>query len=154
MPGAAGLLKGIFGKQQGTTAGPFARLAVMSARAPLAESTASGRFRSALAQAHLGQAAALAALQAVLVDAVAAGDLPGTLRSAGACLVTGQDLGVFRGFPALLAHLAPLRGSSIAWADPADELVAWAGFVAGLNYYGPGDRQRFASRRGVAGARR
>ena len=111
----------------------------MPARANTAESPASDRFRSALAQSHRGQVVALATLQGVLADAVAAGDVPGTLRAAGACVVAGQDLGVFRGFPALLAHLAPLRGSPIAWEDPADELVAWAGFVAGLNYYGPED---------------
>ncbi len=113
----------------------------MSARVPqsAAIEIGAGRFRRALAQSHRGLTASLPALLAALEDAAATGDPQRMLRAAGACLVAGQDLGVFRGFPALLGHFARLREEAIAWGDPADELVAQAGLVAGLNYHGPAD---------------
>ena len=119
----------------------FVRLVAMSARDPpgAAIEDGAGRFRRALAQSHRGLPASLPALHAALEDAVATNDPQRILSAAGACLVVGQDFGSFRGFPGLLALLAPLREATTGWDGPADELVAWAGFVAGLNYYGPSD---------------
>lgn len=113
----------------------------MPARDPRAAAirNGSGRIQRALAQSHRGLPASLPAVRAALEEAVAAGEPRSILSAAGACLVVGQDLGSFRGFPALLERLAPLRESPIAWDDPADELIAWTGLVAGLNYYGPSD---------------
>ena len=106
---------------------------------PTADTPGEALYRIGIAEAHRGEPKSLQTLGAALDACVAAEDRTGTMRAAGARLLIGHELGVYRRFPDYLALLAPLREERIGWEDRNDELVVLAGLVTGMIFYAPDD---------------
>ncbi|MEO8751150.1 MAG: BTAD domain-containing putative transcriptional regulator [Casimicrobiaceae bacterium] len=92
-----------------------------------------------LSESHRGEVRALQTLAAAKECCVAARDPVGAALCAAASMVTGQALNNFRRFGEHIAALSGLRDESLHFADHGEELLAYAGMLAGLAFFHPGD---------------
>lgn len=96
-------------------------------------------YRPGLAASHRGELKSLEMLNTALEAYVAGGDTKGAALASAALLITGQVMGNFRRFPEHIARLAMVRERDYRWNDRDDELLALAGLLAGLLYFGSSD---------------
>ena len=96
-------------------------------------------YRLGLAASHRGEHKALETLNTALEACLAQGDDKGAALASAALLITGQIMGNFRKFPEHIARLALVRESEFRWNDADDELLALAGLLIGLIYFGGAD---------------
>ncbi len=97
------------------------------------------RYRQGLGESHRGEQKALQTLNTALEGFLARGDARGAALASAGLLVTGQVRSNYRRFPEHIARLAVARDRNFAWRDLDDELVALAGLLAGLIFFGPAD---------------
>ena len=96
-------------------------------------------YQPGLAASHRGELKSLEMLNTALETCLAAGDVKGAALASAALLITGQIMGNFRQFPEHIARLALVRESEFRWNDSDDELLALAGLLVGLIYFGGAD---------------
>ena len=92
-----------------------------------------------LAASHRGEVKSLEMLNTALEACLAAGDVKGAALASAALLITGQVMGSYRRFPEHIARLALVRDREYRWNDRDEELLALAGLLAGLIYFGAAD---------------
>jgi len=117
------------------------RLAKMqtSPRRTKAVAAAPTDYRPGLQASHRGDPTALEALNTALDACLARNDAEGAALASAALLVTGQVMANFRRFPEHVARLAIARDAGYAWRGRDEELLALAGLLAGLIFFGPAD---------------
>ncbi|MEO8975295.1 MAG: winged helix-turn-helix domain-containing protein, partial [Casimicrobiaceae bacterium] len=96
-------------------------------------------YRLALEASHRGELRAIEGLNTALETCLMRGDDRGAALASAALLLSGQVMGNYRRFPEHIARLAIVRDPGIAWPDRGQELVALAGLLAGLIYFGSAD---------------
>jgi LuxR family transcriptional regulator, maltose regulon positive regulatory protein len=112
-----------------------------AARARLADpNVGSGiDYLQGLAASHRGEDRAQEMLNSALEASVARGDDKGAALASAALLISGQVRGSYRRFPEHIARLAVVRRDDFPWNDADEELVALAGLLAGLIFFGSDD---------------
>jgi len=96
-------------------------------------------YRPGLEASHRGEGRALEMLNTALEAHLARGDVKGAALTSAALLLTGQVTSNYRRFPEHIARLAMARDREFHWNDRDEELVALAGLLAGLIFFGPAD---------------
>ena len=97
------------------------------------------RYRQGLGESHRGELKSLQTLNTALEGFLARGDARGAGLCSAALMISGQVMGNYRRFPEHIARLALAREPEFSWNDSDDELVALAGLLAGLIFFGPED---------------
>ncbi|MEO8344849.1 MAG: BTAD domain-containing putative transcriptional regulator [Betaproteobacteria bacterium] len=96
-------------------------------------------YRLALEASHRGEPRAIEGLNTALADCLTRGDAVGAALASAALLLSGQVMGNYRRFPEHIARLAIVRDPEFVWPGRDQELVALAGLLAGLIYFGSAD---------------
>ena len=104
-----------------------------------AELDSGNRYRLGIEASHHGNLKAFQALNTALEAYVAHRDIKGAALASAALLIAGQIRSNYRRFPEHIERLAVARDRNFPWRNHDEELVALAGLLAGLIFFGPAD---------------
>src|SRR5450755_3786122 len=116
-----------------------ATMAPARRKSAVADPDPEGGFRLGLEASHHGESKSFEILISALERAIALSDVRSMALASAVLLITGQNWGSFRRFPEYLALLDVARDPQFRWNDRNEELLALAGLLVGLLYFGHDD---------------